>query len=176
MFNLHVPKHSELLCENHVSSLNLLGSNRRMGDWLSKLLRHCLGNQPSSKWLGKGKNGGASSNWCHLRAVQQPDGNGRPYHLQLPSGGVPMATGGCHAGWARKGQQPPLPGTMPRAILEQHGSIFLFLCCWNIWKHRNRIVFDGIESSLQLLMRNCREDACVWAWRLPRADVAIVDV
>jgi len=56
-----------------------------------------------------------------------------------------------------------------------HGSVFLFLCCWNIWKHRNRVVFDGAEPCLQRLLRNCNEDARLWAWRLPRADAGVIE-
>ena len=56
-----------------------------------------------------------------------------------------------------------------------HGSVFLFLCCWNIWKHRNRVVFGGAEPCLQRLLRNCNEDARLWAWRLPRADAGVIE-
>lgn len=49
----------------------------------------------------------------------------------------------------------------------QHFKVFIFLCCWNIWKHRNRVVFDAIEPSVTLLLSNCREEARLWAWRLP---------
>ncbi|KAG2618351.1 hypothetical protein PVAP13_3NG079534, partial [Panicum virgatum] len=56
-----------------------------------------------------------------------------------------------------------------------HGSVFLFLCCWNIWKHRNRVVFDGAEPCLQRLLRNCNEDVRLWSWRLPRADAGVIE-
>jgi len=64
----------------------------------------------------------------------------------------------------------------PNAIPETHFSVFIFLCCWNIWKHRNRVVFDAAEPSLQSLLRNCHEEARVWAWRMPRTDTAIVEI
>ena len=64
----------------------------------------------------------------------------------------------------------------PNAIPETHFSVFIFLCCWNIWKHRNRVVFDAAEPSLQSLLRNCQEEARVCAWRMPRTDTAIVEI
>ena len=57
-------------------------------------------------------------------------------------------------------------------IPETHFSVFIFLCCWNIWKHRNRVVFDVAEPSLQTLLCSCRDEAWVWAWRMPRTDIA----
>ena len=58
-------------------------------------------------------------------------------------------------------------------IPETHFSVFIFLCCWNIWKHRNRVVvFDVAEPSLQTLLCSCRDEARVWAWRMPRTDIA----
>lgn len=64
------------------------------------------------------------------------------------------------------------PADMPA----QHFTVFIFLCCWNIWKHRNRVVFDAIEPAMNLLLCNCREEARLWAWRLPRNDAHIIDV
>jgi len=61
------------------------------------------------------------------------------------------------------------------SVPANHGSVFFFLCCWNIWKHRNRVVFDDIAPSLLLLLNNCREDARLWAWHLPREDAAVVE-
>jgi len=63
----------------------------------------------------------------------------------------------------------------PSSIPAKHNSVFIFLCCWNIWKHRNRVVFDGVAPSLPLLLNSCREDVRLWAWRLPREDMTIAE-
>ncbi|KAF8651673.1 hypothetical protein HU200_063184 [Digitaria exilis] len=33
----------------------------------------------------------------------------------------------------------------PPAVPEAHYSVFIFLCCWRIWKHRNEVVFRAEE-------------------------------
>ncbi|KAF8662892.1 hypothetical protein HU200_055474 [Digitaria exilis] len=63
----------------------------------------------------------------------------------------------------------------PPAVPEAHYSVFIFLCCWRIWKHRNEVVFRAEEPSLLRLLRDCKEDAHLWAGRLPRSEAHIVD-
>jgi hypothetical protein len=56
-----------------------------------------------------------------------------------------------------------LPGSMP-APME---STFLLLCCWELWKHRNTVVFRGEQPSLTRLLSNCRASAEDWRCRIP---------
>jgi hypothetical protein len=46
---------------------------------------------------------------------------------------------------------------MPAAFGAGTASTFIILCCWNIWKHRNAVVFQGDAPCLPLLLSRCRE-------------------
>jgi hypothetical protein len=46
-------------------------------------------------------------------------------------------------------------------------STFVLLCCWNLWKHRNAVVFRDQRPNLQGLLALCRSDAELWRTRLP---------
>jgi hypothetical protein len=46
-------------------------------------------------------------------------------------------------------------------------STFILLCCWNLWKHRNAVVFRGQRPGLAGLLSRCREDAGLWRSMLP---------
>lgn len=46
-------------------------------------------------------------------------------------------------------------------------STFALLCCWNLWKHRNGVVFHALRPDLLSLRRACRDDAFAWRVRLP---------
>jgi hypothetical protein len=63
----------------------------------------------------------------------------------------------------------PLPPLIP----QRHRAVFLMLCCWNLWKHRNAVVFDAQRPCLRRLLRTCVEDARLWAHRLPADDASI---
>ncbi|RCV43807.1 hypothetical protein SETIT_9G323400v2 [Setaria italica] len=54
-------------------------------------------------------------------------------------------------------------------------DVFTFLCCWHLWKHRNGVVFNEQQPCLSNILRSCREDARLWASRLPRADAPVVE-
>lgn len=43
---------------------------------------------------------------------------------------------------------------------------FILLCCWQLWKHRNAVVFRAEPPSLARLLGSCREDAALWRGRL----------
>ncbi|XP_044344707.1 uncharacterized protein [Triticum aestivum] len=47
------------------------------------------------------------------------------------------------------------PGLVP----PRTGPAFLLLCCWQLWKHRNAVVFQNMPPSLPRLLQLCREDA-----------------
>ena len=47
-------------------------------------------------------------------------------------------------------------------------STFVLLCCWNLWKHRNGVVFQGRQPNLHNLIRSCKGDVLLWRARLPR--------
>jgi hypothetical protein len=56
-----------------------------------------------------------------------------------------------------------------RGVPERSLPMFLILCCWHIWKHRNGVVFNGDDPSLARVKLRCRDDAVFWRARLPTA-------
>ncbi|OEL34100.1 hypothetical protein BAE44_0004882, partial [Dichanthelium oligosanthes] len=60
-------------------------------------------------------------------------------------------------------------------IPEQHSSVFTFLCCWQLWKHRNGVVFQSETPCLERILITCKEVAPVWAARLRPAERYVVD-
>lgn len=57
----------------------------------------------------------------------------------------------------------PRPTTTPN----KHYDCFLQLICWQIWKHRNGVIFRGDCSSLARFWATCKEDALLWSNRWP---------
>ncbi|CAN6236003.1 unnamed protein product [Urochloa humidicola] len=56
----------------------------------------------------------------------------------------------------------------PDHVPGQHFEMFVLLCCWQLWKRRNALIFHGETMNLQGLLHSCREEARLWACRLPR--------
>jgi hypothetical protein len=48
---------------------------------------------------------------------------------------------------------------LPPAIACATASTFTALCCWNLWKHRNVVVFNGDRPCLRRLAMACVGDA-----------------
>ena len=44
----------------------------------------------------------------------------------------------------------------------------ILLCCWELWKHRNDVVFRGLAPNLNRIMAACKEEIALWCCRLPR--------
>jgi hypothetical protein len=62
------------------------------------------------------------------------------------------------------------------AIAGATASTFTALCCWNLWKHRNGVVFNGDRPCLCRLAAACVSDAVLWRERVPnglRVDATI---
>jgi hypothetical protein len=57
----------------------------------------------------------------------------------------------------------------PARVPVEFSPTFILLCCWQLWKHRNGVIFNGEELSLPTLHRRCREDAALWRHRLRAA-------
>ncbi|KAF8642174.1 hypothetical protein HU200_067437 [Digitaria exilis] len=49
----------------------------------------------------------------------------------------------------------------------------MLLCCWQLWKRRNGMVFRQETLSLPQLLLQCKQDARAWSCRLPGDDVNI---
>jgi hypothetical protein len=62
----------------------------------------------------------------------------------------------------------------PSAIPAKHYNMFILLCCWQLWKRRNDVVFRGERSPLAATMLLCRSEAGFWRSRLRREDHQIV--
>jgi hypothetical protein len=56
----------------------------------------------------------------------------------------------------------------PASALAQTAPIPRLLCLWQLWKHRNEVMFNGLQPSLSLLQKDCREDAILWRARPSR--------
>lgn len=57
---------------------------------------------------------------------------------------------------------------------KQH-SKFIALCCWQLWKRRNGIVFRNESLYLWQLLLSCKAEAKLWRARLPRRQKPIAD-
>jgi len=63
----------------------------------------------------------------------------------------------------------------PAHVPSKHFETLILLCCWQIWKRRNGVIFRQEDMSLQQLIASCRSESKVWAARLPHKDVAVGD-
>ena len=55
----------------------------------------------------------------------------------------------------------------PSHVPPQYYSTFLLLCCWQLWKRRNNVIFRSQQDTLQTVLRSTREDSRLWGCRLP---------
>jgi hypothetical protein len=62
----------------------------------------------------------------------------------------------------------------PSTIPAKHYNMFVLLCCWQLWKCRNVVVFRGERSPLATTMLLCRSKAELWRHRLRHEDYQIV--
>jgi hypothetical protein len=62
--------------------------------------------------------------------------------------------------------------TPPRIAKNVRHPLLLFLC-WEVWKHRNDVVFRGLPPSIARLTSACKESIHAWSCRIPRKDEAL---
>ncbi|CAM0958898.1 unnamed protein product [Alopecurus aequalis] len=65
---------------------------------------------------------------------------------------------------------------LPPSTPAHSADTLRLLCLWHLWKHRNGVVFKGLQPSLAVIRRHCREDAALWRVRLPKAWRSDTDV
>jgi hypothetical protein len=58
----------------------------------------------------------------------------------------------------------------PPHLPAAHFNALLLLCCWRLWKHRHDVAFRSLPPCYNRLFAGCREDAELWAHRLPVVD------
>lgn len=63
----------------------------------------------------------------------------------------------------------------PREIPALHFSTFVLLCCWSLWKRRNRLVFDGVLTTMPEFLASVRAEAALWRHRLKVEERRVVD-
>ena len=63
----------------------------------------------------------------------------------------------------------------PASLPSAHFDTFVLLCCWQLWKRRNGIVFCQEDMPLAHLLQMCKLEARAWSCRLPRDDVVVSD-
>jgi hypothetical protein len=56
---------------------------------------------------------------------------------------------------------------LPRVVPGKNSTTFTILVCWNIWKHRNGVVFRDDRPDPRRLLAMCKADATLWRERLP---------
>ncbi|KAI4978905.1 hypothetical protein ZWY2020_015658 [Hordeum vulgare] len=52
---------------------------------------------------------------------------------------------------------------------------FVLLCCWQLWKRINAVVFRNVSPSLAATFKDCRDDAGLWRSRFKMEDRPHVD-
>jgi hypothetical protein len=62
----------------------------------------------------------------------------------------------------------------PPTVPTKHYNMFILLCCWQLWKRRNDVVFRGERSPLATTMLLCRSEAELWRCKLRQEDYHIV--
>ena len=79
-------------------------------------------------------------------------------HVELPTNMTPMK----------------LPQLQPPAhIPGKHFDTFLLLCCWQLWKRRNNVIFRQQSDPVGAVLRAAKEEARTWSFRLPHRDLAV---
>jgi hypothetical protein len=63
----------------------------------------------------------------------------------------------------------------PSHIPDKHFPTFVVLCCWQLWKRRNGVVFRSQYDSMNQFLSACISEAKLWKHRLPKQDRQIVD-
>jgi hypothetical protein len=81
------------------------------------------------------------------------------------------AIGGVFAATAHVRDLHALPGVTSG----ETASTFTLLCCWNLWKHRNCVVFRGERPCRRRLVAMCVADASLWRERVPAGLRAATD-
>jgi hypothetical protein len=54
---------------------------------------------------------------------------------------------------------------LPAAIPSKHSSVYTLLVCWQIWKQRNDLAFNGAPPSMPRFWAACRGNAKLWCHR-----------
>jgi len=79
-------------------------------------------------------------------------------------------------GWNPDGIAPVTELWQTQAPLRIHEDVaqpIILLCCWEIWKHRNEVVFRSLEPSVDRLVAACKESARSWSCRIPRLNASL---
>jgi hypothetical protein len=63
----------------------------------------------------------------------------------------------------------PCPDHVPNMQFAE----LVLLCCWQLWKWRNGIVFRGESSPLGQVMLNCKTDAALWRCRMKPLEASV---
>jgi uncharacterized RDD family membrane protein YckC len=61
------------------------------------------------------------------------------------------------------------------SVPSKHFSTFIALCCWQLWKRRNNVIFQSELASTRQTLVACIADTKLWRTRLPRKDRAVAD-
>jgi hypothetical protein len=63
----------------------------------------------------------------------------------------------------------------PIEVPQKFFSTFIALCCWQLWKRRNGVIFRDEAASRRQVLAACVADAQLWKLRLPKKDAATAD-
>ena len=63
----------------------------------------------------------------------------------------------------------------PTSIPSKHYDSFVLLICWNIWKHRNDVIFNTLPPSRRRLWDACKSEARDWSCIWKREDYIVCD-
>ena len=63
----------------------------------------------------------------------------------------------------------------PAGVPEKFFSTFVVLCCWQLWKRRNGVVFRAETATLRQFLQVCILDVLLWKLRLPKKENAAAE-
>jgi hypothetical protein len=63
----------------------------------------------------------------------------------------------------------------PDHIPQEQFGMFINLCCWQLWKRRNGIIFQQETLTKRQVLLACKQEAEVWRFRLPPGKRQLID-